>query len=593
MADRWAVATGNWSNTATWNGGTLPVAGDIVRPNGYTVTIDQDITVTELRNDASSPAVAGGTFSVSTARTINANVTSYTNSHFVLSTPPAGITVNVNGNVTARGNVTGYGINHTGAGNLNIIGNVTGDPTGTPRYSCTGLGVTNGTVTVTGTVAAYENAQAGIVISGGQLTVVGNVDCRIWNGGGGSGWGINCSGSAIVNVIGNVYGTETVISLVGINNAPTLNVTGTVYARGINGGSTCTINGTLEPNTNYASIIGSPSTLILNGNFAHASNGTVPFVISSTGKVLVSASNSLTHTYRVNNAGTPGVARSLYTGGQNLGQPTANHVRSGQTYGVSNEFTGTLAVPSPSYVALGVATDNTVGSLSYLSSTDLQAALSPNAPVAVQRTVDDTKAITFSWPASGATITGQKSIDNGAYSAVSGAIAFLRTESNRHYYTLAYNANDRLTVEGTIRYKMTDGTYTKYFNLHLYDVTSDVTVYPTQLQQEDRAVEAPIKIYTGESGTQYFFAIDADQNPINLTGKNLELRFADTASKKTLYTAKTSNGSLSVTLVNKVTFTKSLIFTRYELSTLRFSLRDMSAGEEVLLAGPVKLVWAP
>jgi hypothetical protein len=299
------------------------------------------------------------------------------------------------------------------------------------------------------------------------------------------------------------------------------------------------------------------------------------------------------HQYRVNNAGSPGAARSLYTGGQNLGQPTANHVRSGQTYGVSNEFTGTLAVPSPSYVALGVATDNTVGSLSYLSSTDLQAALSPNAPVAVQRTVDDTKAITFSWPASGATITGQKSIDNGAYAAVSGAIAFLRTESNRHYYTLAYNANDRLTVEGTIRYKMTDGTYTKYFNLHLYDVTSDVTVYPTQLQQEDRAVEAPIKIYTGESGTQYFFAIDADQNPINLTGKNLELRFADTASKKTLYTAKTSNGSLSVTLVNKVTFTKSLIFTRYELSTLRFSLRDMSAGEEVLLAGPVKLVWAP
>jgi hypothetical protein len=272
--------------------------------------------------------------------------------------------------------------------------------------------------------------------------------------------------------------------------------------------------------------------------------------------------------------------------------PAVSDVRNGVVY-ASGEKTGTLVVPNPSYVSAGVLTDNTVGSLSYLSSTDLQAALSPNAPVAVQRTVDDTKAITFSWPASGATITGQKSIDNGAYSAVSGAIAFLRTESNRHYYTLAYNANDRLTVEGTIRYKMTDGTYTKYFNLHLYDVTSDVTVYPTQLQQEDRAVEAPIKIYTGESGTQYFFAIDADQNPINLTGKNLELRFADTASKKTLYTAKTSNGSLSVTLVNKVTFTKSLIFTRYELSTLRFSLRDMSAGEEVLLAGPVKLVWAP
>lgn len=97
----------------------------------------------------------------------------------------------------------------------------------------------------------------------------------------------------------------------------------------------------------------------------------------------------------------------------------------------------------------------------------IKAGLQPTAPIAVERSIDDEKSITFSWPVSGATITGEKSIDNGAYSAVAGGISFLRTESGRHYYTLAYHASDRVNEESTIRYKMTDGTYTRYFNLRL------------------------------------------------------------------------------------------------------------------------------
>ena len=79
MANRYAVATGNWSNTATWDGGTLPQSGDDVRPNGFTVTIDQDITVTSLRNDASSPAAGGGAFVITSAttRTLNCNLITY------------------------------------------------------------------------------------------------------------------------------------------------------------------------------------------------------------------------------------------------------------------------------------------------------------------------------------------------------------------------------------------------------------------------------------------------------------------------------------------------------------------------------------
>ena len=80
----------------------------------------------------------------------------------------------------------------------------------------------------------------------------------------------------------------------------------------------------------------------------------------------------------------------------------------------------------------------------------------------VERSLSDTNAITFAWPVSGATITATRSINNGTYGAVQGAIAFLRTESSKHYYTLAYDADDRPTAEGQVRYKFVDGTYTRY-----------------------------------------------------------------------------------------------------------------------------------
>jgi len=52
MALRAAVASGNWSNPAIWNGGILPNPGDIVASNTFTVTIDQNITVDVLTNTA-------------------------------------------------------------------------------------------------------------------------------------------------------------------------------------------------------------------------------------------------------------------------------------------------------------------------------------------------------------------------------------------------------------------------------------------------------------------------------------------------------------------------------------------------------------
>ena len=54
MATRFAIATGNWSNTAIWDNGSLPASDDVIHANGFTVTLDQDITVGSLRNTISN-----------------------------------------------------------------------------------------------------------------------------------------------------------------------------------------------------------------------------------------------------------------------------------------------------------------------------------------------------------------------------------------------------------------------------------------------------------------------------------------------------------------------------------------------------------
>lgn len=50
MATRFAVATGNFSNTAIWDNGAVPTSSDDVFSNGFTVTINGSYTVQTIRN---------------------------------------------------------------------------------------------------------------------------------------------------------------------------------------------------------------------------------------------------------------------------------------------------------------------------------------------------------------------------------------------------------------------------------------------------------------------------------------------------------------------------------------------------------------
>ena len=64
MGTVYAIKTGDWSDTSTWNTGVKPALGDDVFTNGYQVTIDESVVVDSLTNASGSGISAGGKFIV-------------------------------------------------------------------------------------------------------------------------------------------------------------------------------------------------------------------------------------------------------------------------------------------------------------------------------------------------------------------------------------------------------------------------------------------------------------------------------------------------------------------------------------------------
>jgi hypothetical protein len=174
-------------------------------------------------------------------------------------------------------------------------------------------------------------------------------------------------GGASLTVTGNITaGTSGNSHGVQLNGSQTMTVTGTVTSgsgagAGVNAISSALIvvNGGVSTGNGTNCGVASPWLVTVNGNVTSNANG---YVGVNAVRLLVHATNQLAHTYRINTSGSPGISRSLYTGGTNIGQPSQVNVRSGTTFGAASEYTGTLAVPSPTLVAIGVQTDNTVGS---------------------------------------------------------------------------------------------------------------------------------------------------------------------------------------------------------------------------------------
>jgi hypothetical protein len=94
--------------------------------------------------------------------------------------------------------------------------------------------------------------------------------------------------------------------------------------------------------------------------------------------------------------------------------------------------------------------------------------------------MNDRNAIRIWWPTAGATLTGNLSINNGAWSSITGAFASTAITAGGYYlYTLAYNADDRPAGEGTVLYEITDGARTGYLTLEIIGGASNITTSTT------------------------------------------------------------------------------------------------------------------
>lgn len=418
MATRYAVASGNWSAASTWDGTTtIPTTGDTVVANAFTVTIDQTLTVTEIRTLASGSGGSGGGFTVSGAYTINANVLAGTTTCLTC-TNTSGTTVTVNGNITGSaatgsvhavllsgtgtltitGNVlaggatgSGMGISITAAGTVTVTGSVTGG-TGANAF---GIGMTAAaTVTITGNVLGGTNATAnGVSQTSGAsaVTVVGNV-----TGAGGLGLS-NASAGSTTTVTGNVTGGATSTGITSTSTG-TILITGNVTggsagsAYGVNNSATgaLAINGDITAGTAFA-CSGVSATNSAGSPFHHEGNLIGVATGAQAGTTAVAARVMAVYSIATRKHGWPeaqgampgnptgysGALTYLYgvsNAGSQSGQAAVADVRKSTVYGPTSNLTGLAYIPGASSVLAGVNVDQTVGTAT-LAAADIRAAL--------------------------------------------------------------------------------------------------------------------------------------------------------------------------------------------------------------------------
>lgn len=378
-----AIKTGAWSDPTVWNTGALPTSVDDVYANGYTITITNDITVASIRNsaDSGSGVVAGGGFLCSTQNiTINAARYSGTVTTAVLT-----ISHNV-GEVW----VVGIGVSaigstciNSGNGIVNIIGDVQAGSSSQSAITNTGSGIVNFTGTGYG---GTSNSNA--VSNGGVGTI--NVTGNIVGGSATGSHGAYNGGFGTVNIIGNV---STTLGAYGAFNVGigTINIIGSAiggpaYGAVNNGGGTLRVKKAVAGSA-ISGVYGI-STL---GNtvveeMEWGANGQVPV----SGYVrLANANTILVQVRRENNTNVTLVDPS------NIANqlPSPGDVRQGIVYAGGNNI-GTLKVPTPENVRVGIETDNTVGTAA-LTPADIVEAVKEALPRFVNAaTVQDVAIIT-------------------------------------------------------------------------------------------------------------------------------------------------------------------------------------------------------
>ena len=371
-----SAASGNFNAGATWTGGIVPGAADEARAStGHTITITADATCTEISNAGT------GTFILNSGVTLTANCTnkSTTTSVNLLTFSAASpATASIVGTCTSGSVAGSLAVVNAGSGPLNVTGNAVG---GTGSSGGAVVNTSTGNVTLTGNATGGVSGALGAGNSStgtGIFTIIGNATGA---SGGSVGYGAFNNGSGTLNITGNILasavagvsnvstgtltitGNVTAAAAVGVNNASTgtLTISGNVTAAaaaGVNNASTGTLTitgGTYTASTsaNAVSSTNANSVVRASGSFIYASNGFVP--INAPKLILLTIPTAAKTRFALDGAG---AYVDFFTADNTGIAPAVGDVRAGVVYGSA---TGTLKVPLPSQVAVGVPTDNTTG----------------------------------------------------------------------------------------------------------------------------------------------------------------------------------------------------------------------------------------
>lgn len=473
-ATRTASVTGNWSNTATWGGSAVPVAGDAVVVNsGITVTVDVAAVCTSITINAAA-ATNGITISGTNTLTVSAAIT--------MNAASAGVVSSLN-----------VGAGTLGAGSISIAGSSTSGRT-------TQLTISTGTVNCTGTITFTGTAaQAQFVFSGtGVLNIGGNFG----------------TGGAFTPSTGTVNYNASAVQTIGLYTYNNLTLsgtsaktfpTGTTTVNGVlsmEGTATATVTGTLT--------YGAAATLQYNTTTARSAGNEWKTPFTSTGGVIIANTGKITlNGAKVFNAGitlTINSGATLVTSNQALtfnGDFINNGTFTGGSSTVTitganaqniDDFTTTGAVSiTKTSGTVNVTGNINAASLSLSTSSTGATALSLNPGIALTLT----GTLTINRPNTGGTNTvdvGSSTITCGSV-VLGGSTAGSRTSVLRLSTGLVdvsgnmttagaaslitFNGNGKINVGGTFMTSGTIGTFTPSTGTVNYDGSGAQSVIAT------------------------------------------------------------------------------------------------------------------
>ena len=372
-----AATSGTYGIGLQISAGTVNVTGNVLGGGSGTVNGTHGIAVINssilnLVGNVTGGASSSGTYGIAFANTsrgvitgnstgglggncFGINVASTLSNALVfnglaISSPYSGVvnastgTVTINGNQTAVGNAGVYLILNSSTGVININGDCLGALSATPSLAYIVNNAAAGVVNINGSVTARSvspttGTTIGIVNNASTGTI--NVSTNVSGGSVANTIGISNASTGIINVTGNVTGGSNATNTPAIysTTAGTIDITGSCSADA------------------YPALFSTSTTAInrLRGNVL-TKNGIVAFYAF---KVNISPSAAQSFTFQ----DTSNVNRIIATSNISPGAPGIADVRFGTIYGSSSEFTGTLRVPNPNTVSLGVLTDNTTGTM--------------------------------------------------------------------------------------------------------------------------------------------------------------------------------------------------------------------------------------